>query len=153
MERPLNVYLPRIQESASLDVPETEPGSDVCGSETVLLVEDEDMVRNLVNRALTRNGYTVLKAEDGMQAIQCMESCKDEVRLLITDVVLPKMSGREIADVMTAVRPNLKVLFMSGYTDNAIVHHGILDEGINFIQKPFSTKDLLKRIRSILDSD
>jgi response regulator RpfG family c-di-GMP phosphodiesterase len=117
-----------------------------------LLVEDEDMVRNLASELLKENGYTVLEAGGGEEAIRLCRKHKDAIDLLITDVVMPKMSGKNVANQVQMVHPETRVLFMSGYTDEAIVHHGIVDSHIAFIQKPFSETGLMQKIREVLDS-
>lgn len=122
------------------------------GSETVLLVEDEDMVRKLASELLAESGYTVLEANGGEAAIHLGKEHKARIDLLITDVVMPKLSGKEVAEQLQAIHPETRVLFMSGYTDEAIVHHGIVDSGIAFIQKPFSERALAQKIRDVLDA-
>src|SRR5687768_6035349 len=123
------------------------------GSETVLLVEDEEMVRKIVRRLLEENGYKVLQAGGGEEAISLFRRHKEPIDLLITDVVMPKLSGKDVADQMKAVHPETKVLYMSGYTDEAIVHHGIVDSHIAFLQKPFSERALTRKIREVLDAE
>ena len=120
------------------------------GTQTILLVEDEQMVRNLLREMLESCGYRVLAAEDGRDALSICESYQEPIHLLITDVVMPGMGGRELADRLAAVRPEVRVLYMSGYTDNVIVHRGVLDERMNFIQKPFTLEMLLPKVREIL---
>ena len=145
------IYLPQI---------EAEVGGDGAtavsiikrGSETVLLVEDEDMVRNLATELLKENGYNVLQASGGEEAIRLCRNHKEPIHLLITDVVMPKMSGKDVARRLQMVHPETRVLFMSGYTDEAIVHHGIVDSHIAFIQKPFSETALMQKIRDVLDA-
>jgi two-component system, cell cycle sensor histidine kinase and response regulator CckA len=123
------------------------------GSETVLLVEDEEVVRGLARQILEDAGYRVLVAQQGEEAIRlCIEDAK-EIHLLLTDVVMPGAGGKEVADRLGALRPGIKVLFMSGYTDEAIVHHGVLDSNVKFIQKPFSPAALARKVREVLDSN
>jgi signal transduction histidine kinase/CheY-like chemotaxis protein len=122
------------------------------GNETIMVVEDEEIVRKLVHTILQENGYNVLVATDCAEALQQSENLDDEIHLLISDVILPQMSGKELADRISLSRPSTKILYMSGYTDDAIVHHGVLDEGIEFIQKPFNPNDLLNRVRRIIDN-
>ena len=121
------------------------------GSETILLVEDEEVVRKLAVRILKRQGYTVLEGSHGNEAIDVCKQHKGPVHLLLTDVVMPQMSGRELAERITSIRPGIKILYMSGYTDNTIAHHGILDKGMNFIQKPFTVDGLARKVREVLD--
>jgi PAS domain S-box-containing protein len=121
------------------------------GSETVLLVEDESQVRRLVFEVLQERGYKVLAAKDGLEAIPLEENYADRIDLLITDVVMPGMSGRELAKHVTSARPETKVLFISGYTDDALLRHGVTGPGTAFLQKPFALEDLLQRVRALLD--
>jgi CheY-like chemotaxis protein len=121
------------------------------GDETVLLVEDELVVRQLVAEILESSGYTVLQAADGPSALELARRHSGEISLLVTDVVMPGMSGPEVAQSVTAMRPGTLVLYMSGYTDSQIGHHGVLEPGIAFLQKPFSTDDLTRKVRTLLD--
>jgi PAS domain S-box-containing protein len=146
------IYLPRVFESAETALekkPEQEP---VRGSETILVVEDEEMIRQILAVSLEEAGYRVLSAADGEEAVRISGEHGGTIDLLITDVVLPKRSGKETADRIMSLRPNLEVLYMSGYTGNAIVHHGVLDRGIAFLQKPFSPSALLQKVREVLDA-
>ncbi len=121
------------------------------GTETILLVEDEDAVRKLTERILSKAGYKMLTATDGEEAIKLNATYPGEIHLVLTDIVMPKMSGKTLANRLTAERSGIKVLYMSGFTDNAIQHHGVLDKGIQFISKPFNPSDLLEKIREVLD--
>jgi PAS domain S-box-containing protein len=121
------------------------------GSETILLVEDESSVRALAAEVLRRNGYHVLTADHGDGALEVAEATTDPIHLLLTDVVMRGMSGKELANRLLTTRPDTRVLFMSGYTDEAIVHHGVLDEGTEFLQKPFTRDVLMQRVRQVLD--
>ena len=123
------------------------------GSETILLVEDEDVVRKLAREVLEDAGYNVLEADCGEEAIRLCTEYTQEVHLLLSDVVMPGTSGKEIAERLVSLRPEMKVLFMSGYTDEAIVHHGVLDSGVKFLQKPFSPAALSRKVREVLDSN
>jgi two-component system cell cycle sensor histidine kinase/response regulator CckA len=146
------VYLPRAEEETSLPVRRDEPESIPCGTETLLLVEDETSVRNLAVSILRRQGYHVLEAPDGDQAFLLAHNHSGEkIHLLVTDVVMPRMGGGELADRIKIIWPDTKVLHMSGYTDNAIVHHGILNPGIEFLQKPFSPAGLAQKVREVVD--
>jgi PAS domain S-box-containing protein len=122
------------------------------GSETVLLVEDEDVVRNLVREILERNGYAVLEARNGADALELGSGFGDPIHLLVTDVVMPKMSGRELAERLVAIHPETRVLYMSGYTDGAIGQQGVLDPQTELLQKPFSFEDLAQKVRKVLDA-
>jgi DNA-binding NtrC family response regulator len=122
------------------------------GSETVLLVEDDEMVRNLTRRMLAGRGYTVLTASRGEDALGVVERHGGPIDLLVTDVVMPGMSGRDVARRVAALRPEVKVLYLSGYTDDAIVRHGMLEPGIAFVQKPFSGDMLARKVRELLDA-
>jgi CheY-like chemotaxis protein len=146
------IYLPLIQEDAPGTPQEAEYAPIKSGSETVLLVEDDEMVRNLATELLSEAGYMVLAANGCEEAIILSKDYSKVIHLLITDVVMPKFSGKEVAEQLLAIHPETKVLFMSGYTDEAIVHHGIVDSGIAFIQKPFSKQALTRKIREVLDS-
>jgi two-component system cell cycle sensor histidine kinase/response regulator CckA len=145
------LYLPRA--TGAKVAPTVAPArpSAAQGHETILLVEDEHMILRVAREALTALGYRVLTAADGVQALDLLGSMADPVHLLITDVVMPKMGGRELANRLTALHPALRVLFSSGYTENAIVDHGVLDEGINFLQKPYTPTTLARRVREVLD--
>ena len=127
------------------------PAEPPRGSETVLLVEDEELVRDLGVRVLERLGYRVLQAADGHEAVALTRGYGERIDLLLTDVVMPGMHGRELADELAPIHPETKVLFTSGYTDDAIVHHGVLDEGVSFIGKPYSPSALAKKVRDVLD--
>ena len=120
--------------------------------ETLLLVEDDHAVRKMAQAMLQRAGYTVLVADSAKQALELAEEHAGSIRLLITDVIMPEMNGKELAERLSKNFPNLKVLFMSGYTADAIAHHGVLDEDVNFIQKPFNQKDLAEKIWRVLRS-
>jgi CheY-like chemotaxis protein len=121
------------------------------GTETILLVEDEAVVRRLVAEILETSGYTVLQAGDGPSAVELLRRNNSSVDLLLTDVVMPGMSGREVAQAVTSMRPGTHVLYMSGYTGSVIDHHGILEQGVAFLQKPFTAEDLTRSIRLLLD--
>ena len=123
------------------------------GVETILLVEDESSVLNLTKLMLERLGYTVIAASMPTDAIRLAENWKGEIHLLLVDVVMPEMTGRALAERLDPLRPKLKRLYMSGYTANVIAHRGVLDEGVQFIQKPFSTRDLAAKIREVLESE
>jgi CheY-like chemotaxis protein len=146
------VYLPRTNETADRpSVIVTPPATTLRGSETILLVEDDDQVRALTRTILRRNGYTVLEAQNGGEAFLICEQQRSPIHLLLTDMIMPRMSGRKLADRLLAIKPSMKVLYMSGYTDGSIVHHGVLEPGIAFIQKPITPDALSRKIRAVLD--
>jgi CheY-like chemotaxis protein/nitrogen-specific signal transduction histidine kinase len=121
------------------------------GSETILLVEDDERVRRFTRTVLEDLGYRVIEAEDGNAALEQADSA-GQIDLLLSDVVLPRLSGREIAQRLAPRRPQMRVLFISGYTENAIVHHGVLDAGLNFLPKPFTPDSLGRKVREVLDA-
>jgi CheY-like chemotaxis protein len=122
------------------------------GTETVLLAEDAGPLRAVARQILKRHGYTVLEAPDGRSALDEAAGHDGPIHLLITDVIMPEMSGRQLAERLKERRPELKVLFVSGYTDDAIIRHGTLEPGIAFLQKPFSPESLARKVRGVLDS-
>jgi nitrogen-specific signal transduction histidine kinase/CheY-like chemotaxis protein len=122
------------------------------GNETILLVEDQPEVRAVARATLTRAGYTVLEASQGEEALQIEQDYRERIHLLLTDVVMPTMSGRELARRLLQRRSDIRVLYTSGYTDDAIVHHDVIESGVAFIQKPFLPANLLRKIRNVLDA-
>jgi PAS domain S-box-containing protein len=144
-------YFPRIDEPAEAVAGESTHAGELTGSETVLLAEDEPSVRSLAAEAMRGNGYAVLEAGDAEQALVLWTQHLEEIALLVTDVIMPGMNGKELADRLKQSRPELKVLFISGYTADAIAQHGILEEGIEFLPKPFTPRDLLAKLRATLD--
>jgi PAS domain S-box-containing protein len=144
------VYLPRVGQEVAPLVTAATP-TTLRGSETVLLVEDEEQVRTVVRSVLERNGYRVIVAANAGEALLTCETRGEPIDLLLTDVVMPIMSGPELARRLTAVRRGMKVLCMSGYTDDSIVRHGVLDDGVAFVQKPFTPVSLLRKVRDVLD--
>ncbi len=147
------ILLPRFEETAEAPRPRTCDGAPMRGSELILLVEDEDTVRELASRVLRKKGYSVVDARNGAEALQLCERLDEHIDLLITDVVMPRMSGRELVERLGVLRPETKVIYMTGYTDDAIIHHGVLDSGIELIQKPFKPASLLRKIREVLDDN
>jgi CheY-like chemotaxis protein len=147
------IYLPRVDEfvpdpvSAAGGVPIVPKGT-----ETLLLVEDEYQVRQIVKAILEQQGYDVLEAATGEEALKVAALHGSRLHLLMTDLVMPQMSGRELAEQLNSTLPNLKVLYMSGYTDDAIVRHGLLDQSLSFIQKPFDAATAARKVREVLDS-
>jgi two-component system cell cycle sensor histidine kinase/response regulator CckA len=145
------IYLPRVDEPLE-ERKEKVLGDELLrGSETILLVEDEENVRKLALRVLERQGYKVLSARDGDDALLICEQFKDPIHLMLTDVVMPGMSGHELAKRLKSLYPKMKILYMSGYTDDTIVLHGVLLEGVNYIQKPFTVDALTKKVREVLE--
>ena len=144
------IYLPRVDEPLEELKEKVVKEELPRGSETILLVEDEEVVRKLAVRILKRQDYTVLEGSDGNKAIDVCKQHKGPIHLLLTDVVMPGMSGRELAEHFKPIYPKMKVLYMSGYTDNAITHHGVLEEGMNYLQKPFTIDGLARKVREVL---
>jgi two-component system cell cycle sensor histidine kinase/response regulator CckA len=145
------VYLPRVEEHVAAASAETEVSKDRKGTETILLVEDEEAVRELARMILAAQGYSVLVAESAAHAEQLAANGSREIHLLLTDVVMPGVSGRELARRLTAGNARMRVLFMSGYTDDVIAHGGVLEPGVAFLQKPFTPRVLTQKIREVLD--
>ncbi|HBB97646.1 MAG TPA: hypothetical protein DC054_19870 [Blastocatellia bacterium] len=121
------------------------------GLETILLVEDDEVVRKLVGEVLDNEGYRLLEASNGVAALSICARYEERIHLLLTDVIMPEMSGRALADRLVPQYPEMKVLFMSGYTDDVIGHHGVLDAGTAFIEKPFALDVLARKVRDVLD--
>ena len=155
------LYFPRADDAAveagvppPVSTPGDPPGTSGTrrGSETILLVEDEEAVRNVVRDALRRHGYRVLEAPNGGEALLICEQHGAEIDLLLTDLILPHMNGRQLAERVAPLRPAMKVLFMSGYTGEAVIQHGVLDSGASFLQKPVTPDVLTRRLRAVLDA-
>ena len=146
------IYLPRVEEELDSALKREETDFLPRGNETVLLVEDDPLVRDLAHRLLSQQGYTVLEANNGEEALRvAWEHAGEKIHLLLTDVVMPQMGGKELSEKLKGLRPDIGVLYTSGYTDNAIVHHGTLEFGTYFLQKPFSPKTLSHKVREVLD--
>jgi len=146
-----NTYLPQVEQQNKKTEEPSFANETVSGKETILLVEDEYQVRVWIQKVLSRYGYTIIDAPNGTDALGIWQKNSTAFDLLITDVIMPKMSGRELANQLLSDRPDLKVLYMSGYTDDELGPHGILESGIQFIQKPFSPENFLTKIRNLLD--
>src|SRR5262249_12734125 len=146
------IYLPAAPGLAEADPATIAASRETTGTETVLVVEDQDEVRRLIVETLRRRGYRVLSAANEREALSLAHDGDQTIDVLLTDVVLPGLSGRELARRIVAERPTLRVLYMSGYTDDAIVRHGVLDPGLAFLQKPFTADALLARIRDVLEA-
>ena len=146
------IYLPQVTASAGPIPTDTGPLLPLRGTETILLVEDEETVRGLAGEVLEGNGYTVLAARHSKDAFLASGRQEGSIHLLVTDVVMPGLSGRELAERLASSRPTMKVLYISGYTDDAVVRHGVLVEGAAFLQKPFTPDMLLRKVREVLDA-
>jgi CheY-like chemotaxis protein len=148
------IYLPVIDENATDSSGAISVSSQRSqGSETILLVEDEMAVRMLASAILRKNGYNVLEAAGGEEALRIIgDQSPRSIRLMLTDVVMPGMSGRQLVERVKPLHPEMKILYMSGYTDNAIVHHGILDPETAYLEKPFTPEILALKVRVVLDS-
>jgi PAS domain S-box-containing protein len=147
------VCLPRIDQAVEVIAPTDVPVDELSrGSETILLVEDEDAVCSLVKEVLESSGYEVLEAKGAHEALEVGERHKKHIHLLLTDVVMPHMSGRELAEHLAPLHPETKVLYMSGYADHAVLHHSLLDPGTALLQKPFTAEALARKLREVLDS-
>ncbi len=148
----IKVYLPQADPARATATDETRDNRTRRGSETVLLVEDEEPVRILIQTILERHGYRVLAAQSGGDALLICEQHTATIHLLLTDVVMPRMSGRKLAERLAPLRPGMKVLYMSGYTDDSIVRHGVLDSDVEFLQKPITPEVLTRRVREVIES-
>jgi CheY-like chemotaxis protein len=146
------IYLPRGEPLGQPTRSVAEERAAPRGNETVLLVEDEKTVRDVNRRILVRNGYTVLEARDGKEALRVASQHRGPIHLLLTDVVMPAMRGRQLAEQMSALHPAMKVLYVSGYPDDAVVEYGIRDGEVHFLQKPFSPSVLTQKVRGVLDA-
>ena len=147
------IYLPRHEAKAAPVLEEASQQASNRGQETVLLVEDEPAILKMTTTMLERQGYTVVGASTPGEAIRLATEHAGDIHLIVTDVVMPEMNGRDLAKNVLPLHPGAKCLYMSGYTANVIAHHGVVDEGVNFLQKPFSMKDLTAMVRDVLDRD
>jgi len=146
------LYLPRAEGVTISSAAEVTALRTTRGNETVLLVDDDDQVRAVARGILRRQGYVVLEAANGGEALLIAEQHPAKIQLLLTDVVLPRMSGRQIAERITTMRPGIDVLFMSGYTDDAVLQHGILESGVAYLQKPLTPDSMARKVRQVLDA-
>jgi CheY-like chemotaxis protein len=147
------IYLPRVDQPAEQAGSETHPGSVSRGMETILLVEDDPQLRELSSTVLTDRGYRVLAASTPEEGIAIAESNQRDIRLLVTDVIMPRMNGRQLAERVQKISQKIRVLYISGYTDNAIVHYGVLDSGLWFLPKPFTLAAFVAKVREVLDAE
>jgi CheY-like chemotaxis protein len=145
------IYLPRVKEGIKTEEKVQTPEKDFGGSENVLLVEDDVSILNFAQKSLQKYGYRVLTANNGEDALRISKECQGPIELLVTDVVMPTMSGKETARRLQLLYPEMKVIYMSGYTDDVIVHFGVLESGLNFLEKPFSPEVLASKVREVLD--
>jgi two-component system cell cycle sensor histidine kinase/response regulator CckA len=144
------IYLPRIDEGVERHESRVSQFESPRGTETILLVEDEDSVRKLARRILEDNGYRVLEAANADEGVLICKEHDGPIHLILTDVVMPGTSGREVAQSVSSLRPQIRVSYMSGYTDDALVRHGMLDGETHFLQKPFTCDSLLIKVRDVL---
>jgi two-component system, cell cycle sensor histidine kinase and response regulator CckA len=144
------VYLPRSKEEIT-HAPRPAEKHDYRGDETILVVEDDQAVRDLTERMLTSAGYSVVSAGSGEQALRVCAERSQDIVLVVTDVVMPHISGRELADILRSKRPEVRILYMSGYTDETITDQGVLGQGDDFVIKPFGREQLLRAVRQALD--
>lgn len=149
------IYLPRVEETINIEeeINLFKVGTELKGTETILLVEDADNVREVIRESLEVHGYNIIEAEDGEQALRKVTFTRDKIHLVLTDVVMPKMDGHVFVTRLKPVLPDVKVIFMSGYTEDALAKQGEIGQGIDFIQKPFNLIDLARRIRKSLDNN
>jgi CheY-like chemotaxis protein len=146
------IYLPRVEEPLKEMTEKGAAKETLRGSETILTVEDDGVVRKLAARILKTQGYKVLEASHGEEALKvAKEHASDRIHLLLTDVVMPGISGPELSKGLISLRPEMQVIYMSGYTDNAIIYQGVLEQGVDYIQKPFTPDSLARKVREVLD--
>jgi two-component system cell cycle sensor histidine kinase/response regulator CckA len=145
------IYLPRVNEPLEEVRKEVLKGDLPCGNETILIVEDDEEVLRLAAKILESQGYRILETSNGEGALVACEKCKGPIHLMLADIVMPGMSGSELVKLLKPLYPEIKTLYMSGYTDTGVVHHGVLEEGANYIQKPFTMEGLARIVRAVLD--
>ena len=147
------IYFPQVDEPLDTDTKFIKAGPLPRGTETLLVVEDEPGVRHLAQRVLENQGYTVLRAMNGQHALHLAQEHKGSpIRLVVTDVIMPLMGGKVMAEWLKTTYPDLKILFTSGYTDDAIAQHGVLDAGVEFLSKPYTPATLVRKVREMLDT-
>jgi CheY-like chemotaxis protein len=145
------VYLPIVEAAVPVRDSRAATAPAPRGSETILLVEDDEGVRALTRHALQSSGYTVLVAGEGQEALRIGQKRQEPIHLLVSDVVMPGLGGRHLSERLRLLHPEMKVLFLSGYTDDAVVRHGVLEGEVNFLQKPFAPAVLARKVRDVLD--
>jgi CheY-like chemotaxis protein len=145
------IYFPRVDDDVDAPQEVTRPVT-LRGSETILLVEDQEQVRAVARGILARHGYRVVVAQNAGEALLVCETHPGRIHLLLTDVVMPHMSGAELARRIAKARPDMAILCMSGYTDDSVVRHGVIDSGMAFLQKPFTPESLTRKVREVLDA-
>lgn len=145
------VYFPTAHEPAAASRAVQDQQPPPSGTETVIICEDDSAVRDLTAQLLEDAGYSVLASQSAADALQLAARHSGPVHLLITDVIMPDMNGRKLSDALAAIRPTVRTLFVSGYTANVIAHHGVLEEHVEFLEKPYSRRQLLQRVRDVLD--
>jgi CheY-like chemotaxis protein len=146
------IYLPRVEEEVESIEAEDIPQKSLDGAETILVVEDEEVVRRIAVTILQKRGYHILEATNGEEALHLAQNLTNQpIHLMVTDVVMPKMSGPELVKHLILLHPETKVICMSGYTDSAIIHREILKPGMTYLQKPFTTEALARKVREVLD--
>jgi len=146
------IYLPRVDAAVEPAPPSPAATAALGGSETVLLVEDQEQVRDLIRRLLQARGYRVLVAASGLEALRLAEHHPGPIHLLVADVVMPGMTGREVGLLLTPTRPQMRALYLSGYPDESVVHGGVLAPGMAFLQKPFTADAFARKVREVLDA-
>jgi CheY-like chemotaxis protein len=146
------IYLPRMDDDAREPAADRRAGNVQRGTETILLVEDDPQLRQLSSSVLAHCGYKVIVAGTPEDGIKIAQENRKDIRLLVTDVIMPRMNGRQLAEQVTKISPKIRVLYISGYTDNAIVHYGVLDPGLWFLPKPFTLAALMAKVREVLDA-
>jgi DNA-binding NtrC family response regulator len=146
------VHLPEVRDAEEHATELTSRKPAARGAETLLLVEDEDSVRSLAREVLESQGYRVIEAEDGVEALRVAAAHDGPIQMLVTDVVMPRMGGGELAEKLAGMRPGIRVLFVSGYTDDSIIRHGVRERSSAFLQKPFALDAFAARVREVLDA-
>jgi CheY-like chemotaxis protein len=146
------IYLPKAQRDKRAERKKKNDSAVLAGGETILVVEDDEELRRLCRKTFQKHGYRILEATNGEEALSIGKKHTEPIQLMLTDVVMPKMSGRQLAELIQQLRPDMKVLYMSGYAEDSIAHHGMLESGLAFLEKPFSPDGLLRKVREVLDS-